>query len=74
MVLVFVIVFVEMVVDIVIIILNRECAEIVRDFATFHIFFDFYHIPDQVDQRRIFIGPMCTWSRSLGRLSVRLPF
>ena len=54
LVLVFVIVFVEMVVDIVIIILNRECAEIVRDFATFHIFFDFYHIPDQVGQRIIF--------------------
>ena len=52
---VIVIVVVKVVVVIKIIIVNRECAEIVRDFATFHIFFDFYHIPDQVDQRRIFI-------------------
>ena len=38
------------VVNIVISILNRECAEstLVRDFATFHIFFDFSHTPDQV--------------------------
>ena len=37
------------VVNIVIRILNRECAEstLVRDFATFHIFFDFSHTPDQ---------------------------
>ena len=33
-------------------IINRECAEnsLVRDFATFHIFFDFDHIPEQVFQ------------------------
>ena len=46
----FVVVVVVVVVIIVISIINRECAEstLVRDFATFHIFFDFSHTPDQV--------------------------
>ena len=31
--------------------INRECGKssLVKDFATFHIFFDFDHIPEQVN-------------------------
>ena len=31
--------------------INRDCGKsgLVKDFATFHIFFDFDHIPDQVN-------------------------
>ena len=46
------VVVVVVVVDVivVIIILNRECAEstLVKDFVTFHVFFDFDHTPEQV--------------------------
>ena len=47
-----VVVVVVVVVDVivVIIILKRECVEstLVKDFVTFHVFFDFYHTPEQV--------------------------
>ena len=47
-----VVVVVVVVVDVivVIIILKRECVEstLVKDFVTFHVFFDFDHTPEQV--------------------------